>query len=446
MTTSTPVSLSMPSLPKNTFFQHIQPWLVVFSASLFFFFEFMQVNMFNALDPSLYKAFHLTNATELGQLSACYMYANVLFLLPAGLILDRFNTRIIILLSMLSSVSCAFLFSFTTSLFQAEIYRFITGIGGSFCLLGCVRIASRWFPPKKMALVVGLIVTFAMIGGMMAQTPFTKMTELYGWKSTLHIDAGVGLGMFMMIVFFVKDYPPGMKDYFDKAHTSLEKIGFWISLKQVVLNTQNWLAGAYTSFINLPIFLLGSTWGSWYLVQTKHLSKVDASIVTSMIFIGMIIGSPLIGWMSDSLGKRKTPMIWGAIASIAVILAIMYLPHLTFFNLVFLFFALGIVISFQIIGYPLVAESNPAILTGSAEGLASVLIMSGGFLIPVFPVLLNWHWNHQMINGIPLYSRADYHLAFLIMPIAFVLALIAALLVKETNCRAKLDNQVPRAD
>ena len=319
--------------PSTSFFKRIQPWLVVFSASLFFFFEFMQVNMFNAIDPSLFKAFHLTDSTQLGELSACYMYANVLFLFPAGIILDRVSTRKVILLSMFICVICAFLFSLSTSLWQAEICRLITGIGGAFCLLSCVRLASRWFTPKHMALVVGLIVTFAMLGAMIAQTPFTEMTKAFGWRETLRIDAASGLVMLLIIAAVVRDFPKGMENFFKAEHDALEKIGFWHALSNVGNNIQNWLGGLYVSLVNLPIFLLGSTWGSWYLVQAQHLNRLEASYVTSMIFIGMVIGSPVIGWISDTLGKRKMPMIIGAIASLAVILAIMYLQNLSLDNL-----------------------------------------------------------------------------------------------------------------
>lgn len=439
MTTSTAVHSSMPSQQKNTLFQRIQPSLVVFSASLFFFFEFLQMNMFNALNPSLYIAFHLNDATQLGQLSACFMYSMVLFLFPAGMLLDRFSTKKVVLLSMLSCIVFVFLFSFTRTLFQGEMCRLVTGIGDAFCLLACVRLASRWFSPKHMALVVGLIVTFAMIGGMVAQTPLTELTKMVGWRTALRIDAAAGVFMWIVIAVFVKDFPAGTKAFFEAQHASLEKLGFFRALGRTVTNIQNWLAGLYVSLVNLPLMLLGSTWGGFYLTQAQHLSTIHASIVTSILFLGLIIGSPAVGWISDALEQRKMPMIVGVIASIAVIFAIMYIPNLSFPDLIVLFFGLGFVISSQIIGYPLVAESNPSMLTGTAEGLASVLIMSGGFLIPVFPALLNLHWNHAMRDGVPLYTLHDYHVAFLIMPIAFLIALVAAFFVRETYCRALED-------
>lgn len=437
---SVPAGLTMPTLQKDTLFQRLQPWLVVFSAALFFFFEFMQVNMFNALAPYLYKSFHLSDSTELGQLSACYMYANVIFLFPAGIILDRISAKRTIVIAMFFCVACAYLFSLTTALWQAEVCRLITGIGGAFCFLGCVRLASRWFPPTKMALIVGLVVTFAMIGGTLAQTPFTKMAETFGWRETLRLDAVAGMLMLGLIIIFVKDYPKGTRAFFEKLHASLERMGLWAAIKQTITNRQNWLGGIYASLINLPVFILGSTWGSWYLTQTQGLSSLDASYVTSMLFIGMIFGSPAIGWLSDRLKKRKSPMIWGALASLAVILAIMYLPALSLFDLMTLFFLLGFVISSQIIAYPLVAESNPSILTGESEGLASVLIMSGGFVIPLFPALLDIHWNHHMSHGIPFYALSNYHLAFMIMPIAFVIAFFAAFVVRDTRCLSYEEN------
>ena len=132
----------------------LQPWIVCFSAALFFFFEFMQVNMFNALDPALIKTFHMS-AIQLGHLSANYFYANVIFLFPAGMILDRISTRKAIVAAMLASVLCTFGFALSHAVWQAEICRFMTGIGGSFCLLSSVRLASRWFDSKQLALVIG---------------------------------------------------------------------------------------------------------------------------------------------------------------------------------------------------------------------------------------------------------------------------------------------------
>src|SRR3990167_11254649 len=110
-----------------------QPWLVCFAGSLFFFFEFIQLNSFNALAPALIQTFQI-DATQVGILSANYFYANVIFLFPAGMILDRVSTRQVIILAMAISVLCTFGFALSRSLWQAELCRFVTGMAGLFFL------------------------------------------------------------------------------------------------------------------------------------------------------------------------------------------------------------------------------------------------------------------------------------------------------------------------
>ncbi len=414
----------------------LQASLVCFTASLFFFYEFVQLNMFNAIDPALMREFQIS-AARLGQLSAHYFYANVLFLFPAGIILDRVSTRKVILLAMALSIVSTILFAFASSIAIAEICRFLTGIAASFCFLSCMRLASRWFPPKHMALVMGLIVTMAMLGGMVAQTPMTLLTDAFGWRNTLLIDAAAGAVMLLAIFLVVRDYPSYTAALLQQQRQDLIAMGFWKTLARAVSNLQNWLAGLYTCLLNLPIFLLGAMWGSLYLVQIHDLTRTQSSYVTSMIFVGTIIGSPAIGLLSDRITRRKMPMIVCAICSLIVILLIMYLPHLSVASAMWLFFALGFFTSAQIISYPLIAESNPRALIGTASGLASTLIMAGGVSQPIFGWLMGLYWNQQMQNGIPLYSINNFRIALAIMPIAFILGLVATVFIKETYCKSQ---------
>lgn len=409
------------------------PWLVCFSAALFFFFEFMQVNMFNAITPALMKEFSLS-AGRVGQISANYFYATLIFLFPAGMILDRVSTRKVILVAMASSVLCTYGFAFITDIWFADVCRFITGIGGSFCLISCIRLASHWFPARRLALVIGLVVTLAMFGGMLAQTPMTLLTDLLGWRKMLFIDAALGTIMLMIIALFVQDYPSSEINPHE-THPVLTGKAFIQALGKSLLNLQNWLGGLYTSLLNLPVFLLGAMWGSLYLVQIHNLTRTQSSFVTSMIFIGTIIGSPLIGWFSDRIGLRRFPMIISAALSLLVVLIIMFVPHLSLINLMLLFFSIGFFTSAQIISYPLIAESNPRSLIGTAEGLASTLIMAGGTMQPIFGTLMTLHWNHQLVNGMPFYSKQDFLLAMSIIPIAFFIGLIASLFIRETHCK-----------
>ena len=64
---------AMPSESIKITESKLTPWIVCFSAALFFFYEFIQMNMFNSVSSDLMQAFSI-NATQLGNLSSIYYY------------------------------------------------------------------------------------------------------------------------------------------------------------------------------------------------------------------------------------------------------------------------------------------------------------------------------------------------------------------------------------
>ena len=422
--------------PKNVFscFSKYRPWLVCLSAALFFFYEFIQMGMFNSISQELMRDFSI-NAGQLGFLSATYFYADVIFLLFAGILVDRISIRVIILSAMAMVVLATILFAFSHSFQLAAFSHFVSGIGNAFCFLSCIKLATRWFPYQRLAFVIGIIITIAMLGGVVAQTPFTLLVQAIGWRSTVLANAGLGIVITLIVYVFVRDYPehatPEVAAEKSLAPSSIKK-----SILSVLWNRQNGLGGIYTCLLNLPIILLGELWGVMYLTQVHHLLKTQASLVATMIFVGTILGSPFVGWLSDTIGKRRLPMIVGALLSLLVLLCIMFIPGLNFFTLLLLFLLLGIFTSTQIISYPLIAESNPRHLTGTSTGLASILIMGGGAVFqPLFGWLMDRHWDHTLNQGVALYSPSNYRYGLAIMPIAFVVSFIAACLLRETHCQ-----------
>ena len=58
-------------LPEWTTTQCIKAWMVTLTGALFFFYEFIQMNMFNSLSEPLEQTFHL-GALQLGIVAAFY--------------------------------------------------------------------------------------------------------------------------------------------------------------------------------------------------------------------------------------------------------------------------------------------------------------------------------------------------------------------------------------
>ncbi len=400
------------------------PWAVCLSASLFFLYQFMQMNAFNTLSTPLVQTFALNNI-QLGKFSATYLLGLSLFFFPAGLLLDRFSTRKLMLIAMFVSIFCTMVFSKTLSLNVAEISRFILGMAHAMAFLGCFRLATLWLP-QRLALIMGLIVTIGLLGGVIAQTPLALLTQALGWRNTVLTSSILGIVIWIIMYLFIQDFPE------NKINTISAKPfpeNFFFNVKKVFSNLQNWLCSLYTCLLNLPIMLLGALWGNLYLTHEEHLTILQASTITTMLYVGTMMGSPLIGWLSDRFYQRKLFMILGAVfAFLFSLLALM--PSLTFNILITLFLLLGILTSTQILSYPIITANNPRELASTAMGFASVLIMGGGAILqPIFGWLIEQNWQQLM----PKSYFDNYRIAFLLLPTAFFISLLLSFFIRENS-------------
>ena len=407
----------------------LMPWVVCFAASLFFFYEFIQGNMFASIADNIMHDFHV-QADKMAYLSSIYYLSNVIFIFVAGLLLDRYSNKKTILVAMLLCVLSTFALAYAHSFYWALFCRFVTGIGSAFCFLGPIRIASRWFPPRRMAMVTGAIVTMAMTGGMLAQYPLTKLVVQVGWRDALVCVGWLGVLMLLAMIFWIKEKESSPNE--SMTHRKLDIIS---AARLAYLNPQTLRAAMYTSLMNMAVAVFGAMMGSLYLVQRLGVSKEDAAIVNSMLFLGAIIGGPLMGFCSDKLGLRVLPMKIGAVVSLVVFLGILYLP-VSLTTMGILFFLLGLFTSSQVISYALVVESSAPSMTAMAVSIVSLLTQGGYILYQnLFSSLLLWQGDMDMMQGVPVYALQAYQTAAIILPLGLCLALSMLWGLKETHCR-----------
>lgn len=418
-----------PLTRENSFFNtKILPYLVCFSASLFFFYEFIQGNMFSSIADNLMHDFAI-GADKMTYLSSIYYFSNVLFLFLAGYILDRYSAKKTLLIAMLLCIAGTFVFARTDSFYVALTCRFITGIGSAFCFLGPIRVASRWFPVNRMAMITGIVVTFAMTGGIMSQYPMTKLVNVFGWRMAVEYIAWFGVLLWLGMWFGIKE------NCVKKQNVCKFKFPLLETLKKVYFNAQILSAALYTSLMNMAVAVFGAMMGTLYLIQRLNISKSEASLINSMLFLGAIIGGPLVGWISDSLAKRVVPMKLGAVVSLWVMLMIMYVP-MNAGLMGILFFLLGLVTATQVISYALVAENSSPHITAMAVSVISVLTQ-GGYVIyqNLFSYLLTHGGETKMLSGVPVYALSSYQYAAVILPLGLAIAYFLASKLIETHAR-----------
>ena len=385
-----------------------RPWIVCFAASLLFFYEFIQGNMFASIADDIMRDFHI-QADKMMLLSSAYYLSNVLFLFAAGIMLDRFSAKKTIITAMVGCVLSTFVLAHTHSFYVAFACRFVIGI------------ATRWFSPKQMALVTGAIVTMAMSGGLLAQYPLMTLVHQMGWREALMQVSWLGVLMLVIMMGWMQDKP---HNHDEPVH---KKLSMWVITKQSYFNRQTFFAGVYASLMNMAVAIFGAVMGQLYLMQRLDITQEKAAVVNGMLFLGAMVGGPLIGWWSDKLSLRLVPL--------AIALAILYSP-MSPMTMGVLFFLLGLTTSSQVISYALVAEKSRPMMIASSISLVSMLLQ-GGYIVyqNIFSVVLLSHGGMHMMNGAPVYSLGAYQAATMILPISFLLAFLTLMGLKETHCR-----------
>jgi MFS family permease len=414
-------------LTERVFKSHtLQGVVVCLAASLFFAYELMQLHMLNAITPMLMTDLHFT-ATDLGILGSTYIMADVLFLLPAGMILDRFSVRKVILVALGFCILGTIGFAYSNTLFQACVSHFFSGIGNAFCFLSCMLLCFRWFDAKRHAFIMGSMLTMGMLGAVLAQTPFSLLAEYFSWRQALVFDAFIGFGIFLAVYFFVIDAK-------NTRDIKLQNIPLLEGITRSIKNLHNISCGLYTGMMNLPLMLLGAMWGSLYLTQVHGMKLIEASFVTSMISMGTIVGAPLVGFISDKLKNRASVMLVGAVLSLGIFCYIVLTQFKSPELFSVLFFLLGLTTSTQVLGYPAITENNPPELSGTAMGIAGMIIMGSALVLqPVSGMLIDLNWDGTMLDGIRLYAHSDFLLAFSMFPVGFIASIFIANTIKDKS-------------
>lgn len=400
----------------------ILPWLVCCAAGMFFFYEFIQLNVFNTISKELIENFHLS-PKQLGIFSSCYFYAQIIFILPAGLILDKFSVKKTVMLALSLCIVSTYWLSTTNNNTVAFVMRFFVGFGSAFCFLSCLKLINRWIPAKWTAFATGLVVTMAMLGGLVAQTPASILFNYVGWRTGLKLDVLLGIIILFLITIFVKDYPTNYKSY---NHTN-EYLSLKNSILTIASKKENWLYGTYTCFMNLPIFVFGALWGNSYLINVNHLMPTPASLVVSMILFGTIVGAPVLGFISDKLNKHKNIMLWSSVFCLLLSIIIFFQTNASINKLMLYFFVLGFLSSAQCISYPMMMKITPSFLTCTAIAFTGLIIMLGGGLLQPL-------WGIIVENGIFFIKSSYYsnqHLAFFVLIMGFLFAIAISAYLKE---------------
>lgn len=375
------------------------------------------------------RTFKVT-AEGFGVISAFYFYAYAPMQLPAGMLFDRYGPRKLMTGALLLCAFGSFFFASTDSVVTASLGRFLIGIGSAFSFIGVLVLVSRWFPLSYFAILAGVAQAMSSVGAIFGEMPLAALIEHVGWRNASFILALAGFLLALLLWSLIRDYP-------DQATQSVPKRRFrdeWRRLLEVCSRSYTWITGAYAFSVWTPIAVFGALWGVPYLQEKYHVSVVVASGLCTMIWIGIGVGSPLLGWVSDRFSSRRIALATSSVVGLVATLVLLYVPNVSLNFMYLVLFLFGFGAGGQTVSFAVVNDNNPPHLVGTASGFNNLSVLIGGAIFqPLVGVILQRISEFRMVNGVPVYLVSSYQKALLVLPSCFLASLILALwLIRES--------------
>lgn len=405
-------------------------WIVCGLGAVFYCYEYLLRITPSVMTLELRQAFQM-DALAFGNLAAFYYYAYTPMQLPVGILMDRYGPRRLLVFASLVCAIGTYLFAQPGHLFIAQIGRFLVGFGSAFAFVGVLKLASMWLPANRFAMISGLATSLGMLGAMAGDIVLVQLVKQYGWSATVVFSAIAGVILAVVFLYIPKSTPTQLAD---QPYPTATFKQLFTGLLTLMRNPYILINGAIGSFLYLSLSVFGELWGPVYLEGAHFYLRDDAAKAVSMVFLGWAIGGPLAGWASDKLGRRRLPLLIGAIGTAVTMGLIFFLPantpHYIMFGLIFLF---GVFASSEVITFAIAKELVPAHLIATAIAFTNMLVMLGGAILqPLVGAILDFKWQGQMLNGLRVYSPEAYQFALVAVPIGALIAAVLIYRMKET--------------
>ncbi len=407
----------------------LSAYVIFFLAASFYLYEFILQVAPSVMAAPMMQTFKVS-AEGFGVISAFYFYAYAPMQLPAGLLFDRYGPRKLMTGALILCAIGSFFFASTDSVVTASMGRFLIGIGSAFSFIGVLVLVSRWFPLQHFAILAGIAQSMSSVGAMFGEVPLAALIEHVGWRQASFILAAVGFLLALLLWCCIRDFPHQPTQSLPTRRLRDE----WHRLTEVCRRPYTWLTGAYAFSIWTPIAVFAALWGVPYLQEKYHVGVVVASGLCSMIWLGIGIGSPLLGWISDRFCSRRIALVTSSVFGLLATLILLYMPDVPMSWMYVVLLMLGFGAGGQTVSFAVVKDNNPAHLVGTASGFNNLSVLLGGAIFqPLVGVILHRSSALHLVNGAPVYLISNYQKALLVMPCCFGASLILALwLIKES--------------
>lgn len=424
---------------------------------------------YDAISPLkrlLEENFHFTN-TDFGLFVSAYSIPNIFLLMCiwGGIILDRLGIRrtgylFVILMTSGAMITAygasptfenggpfysmfnSFLPNYSPQLKMMLFGRFIFGLGAETSIVVVSKVIVKWFKGKELAMAFGLKIGIARLGSW-AAFYFSPIIAQNSSPWTMAIWFAAILLLIALLFFIIYTF---FDLLFDKQANEESKLKdedkFHLSdLFKLVTNRSFIFVTLLCMTFYSAVFPFQSFAPDFFLNKFGMTPTMSGKIA-SLLSIGTVVFTPLIGLFVDKKGRSASLMILGSLMLVGIHLSF----ALTNISPIFLMILLGI--SFSLVPaamWPSVAKIVDKKRIGSAYGTMFAIQNLGLWAFPLLIGIILDKTNPGVTPDMVAGGTAtyDYTYSILMLSVLGILGLVFALLLKREDKRSGYGLELP---
>jgi sugar phosphate permease len=365
-----------------------------------------------------------------------YFYAYAIMQLPSGLLTDNLGPRKTVSIFTVIAAAGAILTGIASTFIMVTAGRLLIGIGVAMVYIPTMKVLAAWYRKNEFASLSGILLAVGNLGALSAAAPLALMSDALGWQQVFIILGVITLVFAVLAWIIIRDRPSDMSlpsiQEIEAEETNepgpeaktMEKIPMGKALKMIFgAGMKFWPLAVWFFFMYGSIMVYQGLWAGPFYHDILGWDKATYGLVLTFIGIGMILGCPTAGYISDKILKsRKKVLIIGTVA-FTIIWAIIWITagqitsaeaYMTI-NFMFGFFG-----GFFIVSFAQVKELFPITIVGTSTAALNIFPFAGAAIL-------------QQVSGLMLTSRSleSYQNVWLLMLICMVMATVAVFLSKE---------------
>ena len=345
--------------------------LTPFGLGYFFSYLFRAVNA--VVSPDLVSELGL-GASELGLLTAAYLFAFSVFQLPLGILLDRYGPRRVQFALLLLAACGAAIFANSKSALGLTLARGLIGAGVAGGLMAGFKAVVMWVEPDRRALANSFVMSMGAIGLLISTRPTEWAVGQYGWRSVFLVMAVATAVVACIILVVVPEKKQSAGN--DTLANSFRAVGEIYRDRAFLLLAPLLCATAGTHIA------IQTLWAAPWLRDVAGFDRQGIADVLFMMAASFFVGILASGSIADWLGRRGVHNLDVMLGFLAAFLLAQIIIILDVVPLrIFAWLVFGMSGQVAILAYPWLSSHFGAHLAGRSNTANNLLLFMTAFLI-----------------------------------------------------------------